>query len=430
MVIDLGYRTRTDDEPDASGPWTRRRQRSGFVALLVAGVLALVAASGATAVNPLPMVASVPIGDEAHMMVQGGRAFILDAHGDTSEISAYALPGGRRLWSSPVGGMALNGNFLISGSTLVVDAPSRGFGDHVAQGFDVATGRQLWQLTTGGVSSTPVGLIASAFDDQGLVGSGYRIQGIDPSNGRAQWTIDVASDCATMVGGDDTASSALIEYCISNRELTVFDLRTGEARAQRQFIAPQTDAGEPLPLLVTGGVIVIAQNNHPGLYATAYRISDLGVLWSGLQARANVAPALCEPNLCLDGVDGIVALNPQTGRPVTVATAVVPTASLRPRTGVLDFVVVPADATSAVDRTDPGVSFMPALPEATAVDVLRFQDSHGVTTWITQQLGDGTFRPVASLQRVGASCVFESIYVACTTAADRLSFYRLPSTPH
>ena len=104
-IIDLGDLTL--DAPAPPGP----RQRSvspqwlRVVQATVGGVLALLVLAGSmVAARPtLPLVAALPIRPQSRIMVDGTRLYAVARVAGRSEITAYSLRSGDRLWTTKIG---------------------------------------------------------------------------------------------------------------------------------------------------------------------------------------------------------------------------------------------------------------------------------------------------------------------------------------
>lgn len=431
MVIDLG--DRHFDELTIEPPqWSAGRRRAGAIGLVVLALL--LAVGGSTIpIDPLPLVATVPVASDAHLLIKDGQAFVLDDVNGQSRVNAYALPTGRHLWSAPVAGNTTTASMFVIGKFLIVDPTSDDNDRPSVQAFGLASGAPAWEAATHGVVNTSAGLLTVDPNWPAVaLGGSYGIGVIDPASGRTRWTVPIGASCSvTYNDAGDAASRVLLVFCADGNELSAYDLSTGELRARGHYRAPVIATTQMMPLLIVAGVIVVSSLNHPGLYATGYRTSDLTALWSRKPQSSGTTDELlqpCVPNICVDGTDGVTTLDPHTGRVISVPeTTSAAVTRFYPRRGVLEFVVIPPDRQStAVSSFGSDVNVVPAMPEGSSMDVQAYLPSQNTTTWITEQIGSA-FRPLGAVPHVGASCVFVSVYAACTTAANRLSLYRMPT---
>jgi len=322
MMIDLGDVSAAATDALQRRPRVLRpAQAIGLVALVVL-MLVGAAASGVPSRPPLSVVADLRADRDVHLLIQDDRAIVVDLRNGTNEVSAFALPGGRHLWTSALAGFALNSLMVDVGTTLIVDVPRINAPGSIAEAFDMRTGAVLWQRSALDVQPIAGGLLLYGTAAGDAVGSGSTVARVDEATGATRWTIAVPDDCAMATADDPTRllELGLVELCSGTQELTVYDLATGLIRARRVVVlgpnlATDTKLAVPPHILTVGSVILVAVNSrYPSMSVSAFRTSDLAPLWSGLPVNADDRVETCGPDLCLGGNEPAVTLDPQTGQ--------------------------------------------------------------------------------------------------------------------
>jgi hypothetical protein len=427
-IIDLGD-TRTGitgDRAEIGVPVPRGPGRRGRLAILAVATALLVAAAGGPVADGLPIVALIPVGTDAQVMVQDGTAVVVDRRNGRSEIAAYDLKSGRPQWHQLIDGDALDAEMFETSSTVVVQiAASSRVGQ--VEGFALATGARRWIEPETSVVAIPTGLLLFARDS----GADRGLALLDPVTGGMRWQTTVPDNCDTFVASDASkiVASGLLEVCPEAGEISAVNLTTGRVRAvTHPDILAAMDSVQGLSVAYLGAVAILAVTGSSHL-AAAYRMTDLQQLWSTPIAPADEYLVPCGTVACvIANGGGIDALDPLTGRRVELPASAADTtisgsatsSSADARPGTL--VVVPAGQPPAIAAEIGLTEFQTPADQGTGVQLSGQSDG---STWIAYQ--DGTsIRPVELLRGVGdASCLAISTYVACTTTADQLTVWKL-----
>jgi outer membrane protein assembly factor BamB len=462
VLIDLGDMTTTDDRVAVRPRWTLPVYGPKAI---VAALVAIVALGGLgrsepAPAGPLAFVGSVPISTDAQFLVSGARAVLLDLSNSGASISGYALPGTHRVWTQPLTAAAIDASMFVEGSTVVLDEPLPGNGDAVwqsggqrlDQGFDLRSGRRLWSYPSDLVWPTPAGLLIAvetvlppyALPAPGAVGPAG-VELVDPATGAIRWSLPMAAECTVVPATDDGGPmvNGLIEMCPATQELVGIDLATGHVRARRQvdlagLTSPYVETIQP-ELLFEGSVVVAAIQDRTRIVLSAFRTSDFAPLWSGYPVGAGVDVSPCDAYLCIDDGSGrAVAVDPWTG----VKAALAPdepgrccnaATSFRARFGIAEVIVVPPGQHPVLPSYPVSIDFEPLIAAGQALDPTTPATPIGDRLWVGEQVRHGDTVDVAmlgSLTGVGESCLAvegdrQNQYLACTTSAGRLSFWKL-----
>jgi hypothetical protein len=461
VLIDLGDVTVEETTPGIVPRWTVPVPRVVAVVLVAVLVLAGAAASDRAAAGSLRYAGRFPIGAYAQFLISGDRAVVVDAAGSGATITAYALPGARRVWTRPLPKAATGANVFVEGSTVVLDEPSadastdpdpwRSGGQSLDQGFDLRTGRELWSLPSDLVWPTPAGLVIAVeavlppAAPGSLAAPGVEL--VDPVTGAIRWHQPMAAECSVAPADSDGGPTVngLVEMCPATQELIGIDLATGRIRARRQvdlagLTSPYVDTIRP-ELMFVGSIVVAAVQDRTRIVLSAFRTGDFAPLWTGYPVGAGVDVSSCAPYLCIDGGTGqVVAVDPRTGvkapnvppQPLMCCNAPV---SFLPRFGVAEVVVVPADEHPALASWPVTIDFETLQPAGTALTPTVYGGRTTTTLWVGEQVREGdaaTVRTLGSLPGLAGSCRAVAadaadLYLACTTATNRVSLWRIRS---
>ncbi|HEY1486775.1 MAG TPA: PQQ-binding-like beta-propeller repeat protein [Micromonosporaceae bacterium] len=428
-MIDLGDLSATH----VVAPRVRRRRRNRWaIALAVALVTAIAASAPIAGPARLAVAASIPFGQNAHLMIDGARAIVLDTRAAKDRISSYALPGGRLEWSTPVAGSAVNGDLEAIDGTVIVTLPSYNAPDDLVEAIDPGTGRTLWQKKVDSILVLPGGLLVT---EAVPARSATTISLVSPHRGDSLWSATISTACQLSTANvpTETAADGLVELCPETGELSVISLSTGHVQARRHIDLisqglPQTLATVGIQgagVLFVGPETIVALDRYPLMTISAFRTSDLKPLWSGLPMTADDRIETCGPDVCLGGDQTAIVIDPATGRTIPGTQA---------RTGssttVADdsaLIVVPDAATLA--EISSGVSIRPdgatPTPAGRSAAVPERGSDDG-STWIALATSTA-IRLVQPLHGVAPNaCIAIATYIACATGHGRLTIWGLP----
>lgn len=465
MLIDLGDIT----DPDAPVPVGRRRlparsYRQAIAALVVALVaITTVTASDRGPAGPLSFAGSIPIASDAQLMVTGSQAVILDATAPDVTISAYALPGGRHLWSSMLTVADSGATMMVVGRTVVLDERRPEVldrGQNLDEGFDLATGQRLWTYPSDRTWETAAGLViaveTSPFQNDALSNPQLApdpqlapvevVELVDPATGRIRWSRPMADGCdVTPVNANgSTPVRGLVEMCPGTQELIGIDVTTGAISARRTVDL----AGVTSPYVVTirpelvfaGTVTLAAIQDSANIVLSAFRTSDFTPLWSGFPVGAGFQVVACGPDLCIDDGSGTRSgVDPITGAKVAeppsehAAGGSAAAVSFVARFGIDEIIVMPPGETAVLASYPVTIDFEPTTGAGQAVTIPEWSSDHDPDLWVAEQVKTGptvSVQPLGLLHHVDEACVAVQSdaahrYLACATSADRISMWQL-----
>ncbi|HEY2795099.1 MAG TPA: PQQ-binding-like beta-propeller repeat protein [Micromonosporaceae bacterium] len=409
-VIDLGVvtvgRGVTRPPNKAAAPIPRRPKPIRAIVVLVV-LLATMGASAALAPGPLVAVGEVPFASNAHVLVQSHYAVVLDNDG-RDRISVYDLAGGRRLWTEAAAGTAFNSDMTATADTIIATLPQARNQDSEVVAIDLLTGVTRWQRPGSWVELVPGGLLLATDTTESLV---------DPVDGTVAWMVDEAPSCAGTLDG-----RLLLDFCAETGAMTVRDVHTGRTVASRHLEAlpVQGSTGAQVPaarLLYAGAITLIGFANGPNFDVTAYRTTDLSVIWSGLGRHPSDAALACGADICMGGAgDNEIVIDPTTGErlnhaPTRSEQGLSPNELLLVRTDV-DYQTMRLGDVPPSDRPTP--------PGATAQTI----DTVFGSIWIASPDGRNGIKLVQHLSHVEtAACMSIADYVACPREPGVLTFW-------
>jgi hypothetical protein len=427
-MIDLGD---LSVQPVTEAMLRQPRRRWQIAALI--GVLAItVTASGPINSGRLAVVARVPLGTSAHMMIADGRAYVLDTRAGVDQLSAYSLPGGRREWSTTVAGSALNSDIEEVAGTIVATMPQHAAVQDVVEGIDPDTGQVRWHRTVDGILFLSGGLLLNQdAPDQSM-------SLVNPRTGSAYWTTVVPPGCRASTANvpADTMTDGLVELCPSTGELSVVSLVTGEVQARRHItllpprIAPAAAAAalERASVMYVGPAIVVAVSAYPLMTMSAFRTWDLEPIWNGLPMTADDRIEPCGPDICLTGDQTSIIIDPDTGRPVEPGNGRATARAGAIANDAFLFVVPDRATLAAIAAGDlrPDSAVGTASGRSTLVPPAGVAGASIGSTWIAQSTGSA-IRLVQPLPGVAPNaCIAIAAYIACATSSDQLTLWDLP----
>ena len=299
-MIDLGLERGAPDlgrGPQGGGRprlWSRAvRRRWAF-----AGCLALVLLAAAGAAPPpqpsLFLVDPQPPASVTGYAVAGDQLYVLT--GDPQPmLSAYHLPDGRPLWSTP----ASSADFMVARRTgdvvLVLIRPARGPCCEVAA-YDGADGEVRWSRRASVVGvDTDDNVVALAADDSTTV--------VDMASGRVRWEVGESA-----MGQTTSARSILLTYRDGTAERR--DLSTGEVQATGRVHPP--DAELFAQTTVDSQLIVGYTRDYQSATIAAYNVDTLALSWRRVEDRFD-GMERCGRVVCVRAGHGLEALDPRTG---------------------------------------------------------------------------------------------------------------------
>lgn len=425
-TIDLGEEYAPQIQPrERSGrppAWVRSWEWRLGVPL--AAVLLSLAASVPAPAAPLSQVATVPFGDQASVAVHGNELFVLDNSDDRNRLRAFAINGGRQLWSTSVAEAASDSVLsYVSGTAgdavLVSLDPDQSNGIHT-QVFDASTGHELWSSNDGVFSIATNGDIVTRssvqtngadIGDRPPAPFGWTFQRRGLRTGQTGWSRDVAVDCTPQLVRDPEHGMAdgIVETCGSAPHLRLIDIADGKLAAQLSTAmtgAPQA--------FVFGDAVVVMSPETGDSRLDGFQGAALAPLWSTPDAVQPWQHAIgCGSILCLNSDFGTVGINPRTGE----ATQGPPSGD----TGLLPTIVM------LPDRAPAGATYNrpQTVPDGQAVTIPAPVSGDA---WV-ERVAAGALIPklLQKLPGVGvASCLRMDAYLACVTSLGRLSLWRLP----
>jgi hypothetical protein len=437
-----------DSSPDRWTRWTRSRRialRRVWWAVPLVALLSLVAAAQAAPASPLRLVARVPVGIDATVMVHGSALYVYETSGLHNGITAYEVDTGERLWSATTLEIAaLSTMRYVDGYVIVSMVDTDSVGQHTIA-LDPRTGREAWTSDLGLARPAAGGVLVEAmsrppgFNYPGTPSTGL-FSLLDSQTGRPRWTYPILENCITAFG-DAPANvpvTTLVELCPNSSTLSLINVADGHAVAVRHVELGDPDTNFELPaadqldtprLVVTASAVLVAHADQPTPTVDAYAVGDLRPLWTGVPFTGTDDLQACDPYVCVYGAGALgVRIDATTGRDIGVAPPIPP----GPDEG--SFVLL------GVDRADPmsdrvaissaadglGVPLVPpgALPAQPAIDAWLATWHAGPSSAENPAGGFGS--PIELLRSASApSCAAVAAYLACTSTPGRLTVWRI-----
>ncbi len=424
-TIDLGEDYEPAVRPGRFRAPVRQRSLQWRIGVPMCAILISLAASVPAPAAPLARVATISFGDQASVAEHGDDVFILDNANDRNRLRAFAIDGGRQLWTVGVAEVASDSVLTYvagegGGAVMVSLDPEQSTGIHT-QLFDAATGRELWRSNDGVFSVAADGDIVTRSSaqfplasntDSPRAPSGWTFQRRGLRSGATLWSDTVGLDCYPQLVRDPDHGMAdgIVETCGSAPRLRMVDIATGAVTAQRSL--PTT--GAPPQAFVFGDAVVVLSAGRTVFSLDGFQGAGLAPLWSAPDSVQPWQHAIgCGVILCLNSDFGTVGVNPRTGDetegPPSGGSGLLPSIVMLPDRA-------PADATYNRPQT---------VPDGQAVTVPAPVSGDA---WV-EQVAPGVLiaTPLQKLPGVGvASCLRMDVYLACVTARGELSFWRLP----
>ncbi len=311
-VIDLGTVTADDDAaaPDDRPFRPPRPTDRRLLAVLVA-VLCLLTAGASALPRPalVRVTAVLPYQQNGTFDVTARTAYVVIG-GAEPTLSAYALPGGRQLWTAPLEWPSAGVNAEEAAGVVLIAG-----GDRVTVALDAATGRERWRRP--GLLSASAGgaaLLADYADDDGRLRA---LRSVRLADGAPLWSRDVAPDHSWMLTTSRTGATAepdRIVTVMSDGRVSVLRLADGgEVVAGRVVWRAQTgrDTGFT-EVNADGGALYVGRHDPAGITVTAYALDTLTRLWDAPGAPPG-GPTSCGAVLCLNDETGMAAYDRGTG---------------------------------------------------------------------------------------------------------------------
>lgn len=440
-LVDLGedFDVRPSGSP-LSARWARARRLR--LAAPACALLFLAAASSAPPPSAARLVAGLRIGVDASVMIEGSDLYVYDLREGRDGISAYDLADGRRLWSAAAPELATETTMsYVDGRVIVSMADTDPGGEHTVA-FDARTGRREWTNEFGFAVVVRGGVLVESaprppgFNYPGTVPTAtFRL--LDAQTGDPMWTVAVPDNCVTALASPTGGlASDLVELCLTSSRLTEIDLADGRPTASRGVDLGDPSVNVDLPLrdrlyepwlIAIGDTVLVAHANTPTPTIDAYAQSDLRQRWTGVSFVPGQQVELCGTAVCVyngEASGAVIDLGTgdQIGRtpPRRVAQPGQGSLVLLP----LGQAVAPPDV-AALPSTPTGLSA--ALPAARDPrSAAPGGDAMMLARWHVSASGIEAAAPIDVLRGVAArSCASIGGYVACATAADRLSVWRL-----
>jgi hypothetical protein len=439
-LIDLG--DDFDARPDAmvKKPADRRWARGVQVAIPLVSGLFVITGSIPLGSTPFPLVARLPVGISASVLVTDGDAIVVDIADRRNRISEYALNGGHLVWSSPLTLLASDVDVQVAGDVIVVGENNLQISGAHTEAFDLHTGKRLWDSVDGlrGVDVSNDLIMESVMSTDAAT----QLRRVNAQTGDAMWSAPVPGGCDTTFGDDpdNGIAQGIAEICvppttpagsgIDQPTLRVLDFTTGAVRATRTLHLSSSAAdfyllpSERLPgpeLSVVGDAVLVTHDNLPTATVDAFRISDLAPLWSGLSVSSTTYLQPCGPDLCVYHAGVTTKIDLHTG---LVIPGAVPVDPLIPVPGGVALIPVSRAhllvTSYAVARVPDGVAVTVPLPTPGETWVAALRSS--------PPPGESATRPIQPLHHIGpGACIEVGAYLACSASKDQLVFWRLPA---
>jgi putative pyrroloquinoline-quinone binding quinoprotein len=322
-VIELGELTRDDDREPPASPARLDRRLIRRVTVLVIAVLTVLGVTGSTpsvrhTVRPLW---STSFAENDSMTIDGDTLYAGQQRNGQVTLTAYDLATGRVRWAVPAGDATVSlppvtAGVLVAPGTFDDARIAQNDGSFMVQTYpsstiarDAATGHTLWQMPGDALATYPGSVLLGESNGNGRLN---RLRVVGLRDGVTRWTRSVPG-----VDGWATADTAdtptRIVLSSPTGVLTVLNyadgttVHTGRVRGQW----PDTGTnGLYASLEVIGDRLVVSRADHDGNSSVVYRLDDFGEQW-----HTDGYVIDCGPVLCSIGHDGLVGLDPATGRP-------------------------------------------------------------------------------------------------------------------
>ena len=446
-IVDLG--DRFDVTPLDRWPRPPRiRLRQVVLVATVAAVLLLIAASQAAPRSALRVMARVPVGLDATIMINGANLYVYDTSAGHNAISAYDLPTGTREWTSAMPEIAaLSTLRYVDGLVVVSMIDTDTVGEHTVA-LEPRTGATAWTSDLGLATPVTGGVMVEAmsrppgFNYPGTPSTGT-VSVLDSATGRARWSHPIPASCVAAVGSSDATPrpTSLVELCSNSSTLTTIRLADGHVAAARRidlgdparnFQLAQSDRLDVPRLVVAAGVVLVAHADRPAPSIDAYAIDDLHPLWTGLLTDNGQDAEPCGSAICLyeRGASTGVEVDPSSGRIAGAA----PSRAGAPADG--SFVLLGLAKAAAGSSVTKITSAAPGIgvPIATTGPAVEPDARNWLAIWHadserTEGMGGSGFgSPIELLHGVTApACAQTAALLMCAMPDAHLTVWRVPN---
>jgi hypothetical protein len=444
-LIDLG--TEFDAVPSQSRPArvaisgprsSLLRGRSAWLAVPLLAVLFLVSGAALPAPAPLNQLAQIPTGLYASVLVSGSTAIVVAGNDGHDRVSAYSLVGNGVIWSRKLGLSAEEVNIRVVRGVVVVTTVANALNHLGTEAFDQVSGKPLWH------DSDSLSMVTTSGDllmQDGPDGADSILQRVATRTGAIRWSLPLRAGCATAAGQDQNGrANALVAICfrpstaslrsVDAPTLRAIDLDSGAVTMTRDltyhtgvadFYLPPTDRLPSPELAIVGSLALVAHDNVPTPTIDAFNAATLAPAWTGMPVTSIDSLQACGEQICLYAGAASSVISRATGKPIPGLHA----PSQTPARSKL--VLVPV---SPVYPNVPTFT-IPQVPDGMAISVPKSGDGDA---WVDEQRPHSsatasTLKEIQPIHDVGArSCFTTSGYLACATATNRLTFWRLPSS--
>ncbi len=308
------------DEALPAGEAWRRRSRW----LLPCLVLLAVALACTASIPPAPTLVSpvfTGVGlrtSTRSTLIVGDSLYVANRRVGGVFIDRYDIPfGGRRVWRVPAADPGTRVDLAYAAGVLLATSLMPGTGDSISPllrtvGYDPATGARLWEHAGRPLPTRTVAELLLYSDD--VTGNNVAYAAVDARTGRELWyrefpgRVDV--EAATDSAGYPVAPARLVSLSRPG-VLRLIDPASGRVLASRAI--PIDPGADPTAQALTylGAVFLDVDG-----VAQAYRGDTLAPLWRTPHGAGRHWIVPCAGVLCAAGDDGVVALDPGTGRPL------------------------------------------------------------------------------------------------------------------
>jgi PQQ-like domain len=340
MIIELG----DDFEVPSSAPaprgfslrWLLRPRQPWVVRLLVpVVVLAVVGMSAAPPGRRLVGGVRIPLGAAASMIATGHELIVADiADAASSELTAYDIPTGRRLWTSRLALFAAESNLYLANGVVLASAddPNSDLG---TEAFDLRTGKFQWLAPDNVAEVTSDG--APILVEPNMPGGAILIRA-DPRTGVQRWQLQLRT--ASDIGGDETTcpyqfikdpghgmADGVVQACTDRSDasrfaITTYDLTTGKPGPSTTQPAQidsshfdDYDAPSVSPELdVMGDIVLVRDQGATTTPVFAYTAGDLTARWTRVIGPRDQIDQ-CAAWMCVITDDRKTVIDPLTGTP-------------------------------------------------------------------------------------------------------------------
>jgi outer membrane protein assembly factor BamB len=322
-VIDLGGDwTLPRDTPPQVGRWRvwwRGWLRRGVIA--VTPLLILVLGGGGAAQPALRWVATLPTVSGDTFELTGDRIFVFHRpQADSGAvITAYSLPRGAPLWTATLpGGRADAIQLVPSAGILLAWSSNAEQSNQGVAALDQDTGRVLWRIADAATSDLRPESGRMLLTTSGSAGT-TTIRMVDLRSGQPVWSQSPppAAKLAVVQTSTGEPSEGRILLQTPDGTTQVLDENTGKVLTTGKLpmppATPESSGPGRASLTGVGDQLLVTEVQLSNTVITAYGLSNLTQRWQvTVPVRAyGVSP--CGPVLCVQGDDGVAALDPPSG---------------------------------------------------------------------------------------------------------------------